>query len=110
MITPTFLCSITKLAKDCYFPVAPDALLLVNGLKNIVAFGTYIADPRSLTVRANDLPGFLYGVVPWVTRAGYVDTFGTQAGVFVAVIALALPLGIFGARIRHKTAQWQIIM
>jgi len=32
---------------DCYLPVAPDALLLVNGLKNIVAFG------------------FLYGIVPW---------------------------------------------
>lgn len=24
---------------DCYYPVSPDALLLVNGLKNIVAFG-----------------------------------------------------------------------
>lgn len=33
---------------DCALPVNADALLLVNGLKNIVAFG------------------FLYAVVPWV--------------------------------------------
>ncbi|TKA68422.1 hypothetical protein B0A49_08384 [Cryomyces minteri] len=77
---------------DCYLPVAPDALLLVNGLKNIVAFG------------------FLYGVVPWVTKAGYVNTFGTQAGVFVAIMALAIPLAMFGKRVRHKTRQWRIIL
>lgn len=77
---------------DCYLPIAADALLLINGLKNVVAFG------------------FLYGVVPWVTKVGYVDSFGTQAGVFVAIIALAIPLSIFGQRIRHKTAQWRIIL
>lgn len=37
---------------DCYLPVNADALELVNGLKNIVAFG------------------FLYGVIPWITTAG----------------------------------------
>ena len=77
---------------DCYLPIAPDALLLINGLKNVVAFG------------------FLYGVVPWVTKAGYVEVFGTQAGVFVAIIALAIPLSLFGRRIRHATAQWRIIL
>lgn len=77
---------------DCYLPVAADALLLVNGLKNIVAFG------------------FLYGVVPWVTEAGYVNCFGTQAGVFVAIIMLGLPLWRFGARVRHASAQWRIIL
>jgi hypothetical protein len=77
---------------DCYLPVASDALLLVNGLKNIVAFG------------------FLYGVVPWVTKVGYVDAFGTQAGVFVAILALAIPLSIYGERMRHKTSQWKIIL
>jgi len=41
---------------DCYLPVAPDALMLINGLKNIVAFG------------------FLYGIVPWFL-AGPVSTF-----------------------------------
>lgn len=94
---------------DCYLPIAPDALLLINGLKNIVAFG------------------FLYGVVPWVLEVGYgawiqtsrewtladlviVDAFGTQAGIFVAIIGLAIPLSIFGERMRHKTAQWRIIL
>lgn len=77
---------------DCYLPVAPDALLLINGLKNVVAFG------------------FLYGVVPWISEDGYVDAFGTQAGVYVAIVALAIPLSFFGARIRHKTALWRIIL
>ncbi|OQN97264.1 hypothetical protein B0A48_16806 [Cryoendolithus antarcticus] len=77
---------------DCYLPVNADALLLVNGLKNVVAFG------------------FLYGVVPWVTKSGYVDSFGTQAGVFVAIMALAIPLSLYGAKLRHKSAQWRIVL
>ncbi|KAK4950306.1 hypothetical protein LTR10_011287 [Elasticomyces elasticus] len=77
---------------DCYLPVNADALLLVNGLKNIVAFG------------------FLYGVVPWVTETGYANAFGTQAGVYVAILLLAIPLIMFGQRIRHATAKWKIIL
>jgi hypothetical protein len=77
---------------DCYLPVNADALLLVNGLKNIVAFG------------------FLYGVVPWVTEVGYVDAFGTQAGVYVAILLLAVPLVFFGQRMRHASAKWRIIL
>ncbi|KAJ4297325.1 hypothetical protein N0V88_004243 [Collariella sp. IMI 366227] len=57
---------------DCVLPVNSDALMLVNGSKNIVAFG------------------FLYGIVPWVEKVGYVDCFGTQAGIFVAVIGLGM--------------------
>ncbi|KAK4889491.1 hypothetical protein LTR28_002761, partial [Elasticomyces elasticus] len=72
--------------------VAADALLLVNGLKNIVAFG------------------FLYGVIPWVAKVGYVGSFGAQAGIFVAIMALAIPLSIFGQRIRHRVGQWRIIL
>lgn len=78
---------------DCYLPVAPDALLLVNGLKNVVAFG------------------FLYGVVPWVDSAGYVNVFGTQAGVFVAVVLLGgAGLWWTGERVRRATGAWRIIM
>jgi hypothetical protein len=77
---------------DAYLPVAPDALLLVNGLKNIVAFG------------------FLHGVSDWVASAGYVNAFGTQAGVYVVVLLLAIPLYFFGERIRHKTSLWKIVM
>ncbi|KAK3362471.1 major facilitator superfamily domain-containing protein [Lasiosphaeria hispida] len=78
---------------DCVLPVNSDALMLVNGSKNIVAFG------------------FLYGIVPWVEQVGYVDCFGAQAGIFVAVIALGMALLIpFGGKIRHEQAQWRIIL
>lgn len=77
---------------DSYLPVNADALLLVNGLKNVVAFG------------------FLYGVVPWVSEAGYIDAFGTQAGIYVAIMVLAVPLVLFGRRIRHKSGRWRIIL
>ncbi|KAK3072547.1 hypothetical protein LTR53_006646, partial [Teratosphaeriaceae sp. CCFEE 6253] len=77
---------------DCYLPVNADALMLVNGLKNIVAFG------------------FLYGVVPWIMETGYVNAFGTQAGVYVAILMLAIPLALFGRRMRHATAKWKIIL
>ncbi|KAK3941811.1 protein HOL1 [Diplogelasinospora grovesii] len=78
---------------DCLLPVNADALMLVNGSKNIVAFG------------------FLYGIVPWVEEVGYVDCFGAQAGIFVAVIAIGMAVLIpFGARIRHVQARWRIIL
>lgn len=77
---------------DSYLPVNADALLLVNGLKNIVAFG------------------FLYGVLPWVAEAGYVEAFGTQAGIYVLILLSAIPLIFFGQRLRHVTARWRIIL
>ncbi|KAF2254809.1 MFS general substrate transporter [Trematosphaeria pertusa] len=78
---------------DCALPVNSDALLLVNGLKNVVAFG------------------FLYGVVPWVEEVGYVDCFGTMAGIFVAIVGIgAMLLILYGARVRHATAKWQVIL
>ncbi|KAK0734733.1 major facilitator superfamily domain-containing protein [Lasiosphaeria miniovina] len=78
---------------DCVLPLNEDALMLVNGSKNIVAFG------------------FLYGIVPWVDEVGYVDCFGAQAGIFVAVIAIGMAILIpLGARIRHEQAQWRIIL
>ncbi|UJO25364.1 hypothetical protein CLAFUW4_14672 [Fulvia fulva] len=77
---------------DSYLPVNADALTLVVGLKNVVAFG------------------FLYGVVPWVDDVGYVKAFGTQAGIFVLIMLLAIPLVIWGRQIRHVTARWKIIL
>ncbi|KAK3329927.1 major facilitator superfamily domain-containing protein [Apodospora peruviana] len=78
---------------DCVLPVNSDALMLVNGSKNIVAFG------------------FLYGIVPWVEEMGYIDCFGMQAGIFVAIIAIGMALMIlFGGRIRHRQAMWRIIL
>lgn len=77
---------------DCYLPVNADALELVNGLKNIVAFG------------------FLYGVLPWVTETGYINAFGAQAGIYVLIMLLAVPVILFGQRIRHASARWKVIL
>ena len=60
-------------------------------LQNIVAFG------------------FLHGVDAWV-QTGYVSSFGTMAGIYVAIMALAIPLVLFGERIRHTTALWRVIL
>jgi hypothetical protein len=77
---------------DCTLAVNSDTLLLVNGLKNVVAFG------------------FLYGVVPW-SEHGYLETFGTLAGVFVAILGLGgVVLVVFGARLRHASAQWRLVL
>lgn len=75
-----------------YLPIASDALLLINGLKNVAAFG------------------FLYAIVPWVNKVGYAESFGTQAAIAVAILALAIPLSIYGSKIRHRTAQWRIVL
>jgi len=78
---------------DCALSVNSDALLLVNGLKNVVAFG------------------FLYGVVPWVEQAGYVDAFGTMCGIFAGIVGTgALILIVYGAKMRHSSAQWKLIL
>lgn len=42
--------------------------------------------------------------------AGYIDTFGTQAGIYVLIMALAIPVAIFGQKIRHITALWRVIL
>ena len=68
-------------------------MLTLTGSKNIVAFG------------------FVSGVIPWVEKAGYINCFGTQAGVYVAIVGLGMLLLIpFGARIRHIQAHWRIII
>jgi hypothetical protein len=62
-------------------------------LKNIVAFG------------------FLYGVIPWVEETGYVNAFGTMAGIFVGVVGIGgILLVMFGARVRHAASHWKIIL
>lgn len=64
-----------------------------KGYKNIVTFG------------------FLYVIIPWVNEAGYVVSFGIQAGVFAGVIGLGMLILIpFGAAIRHAQARWRVIV
>jgi hypothetical protein len=95
---------------DCALPVNSDALLLVNGLKNI---GECAYQPTCETCADDWLVafGFLYGIIPWVSEAGYVDCFGTMAGIFVAIVGVgAVLLIMYGARVRHASAQWKIIL
>lgn len=95
---------------DCALPVNSDALLLVNGLKNIgeCAYTSY------LQAYTNDWLvafGFLYGIIPWVSKVGYVDCFGTMGGIFVAIVGGGgVLLIMYGARVRHASAQWKIIL
>ncbi|KAI9700908.1 MAG: hypothetical protein M1820_006669 [Bogoriella megaspora] len=83
----------TVYVADSYLPVAPDALLLVNGFKNIVAFG------------------FVYGINPWIAAVGPVDVFWTQAAIYVAIVGggMALLMG-FGKHIRRVTSAWRMIL
>ena len=96
---------------DCYLPVNADALLLVNGLKVCHAALSEsphkcFADNHTQNIVAF---GFLHGVDAWV-QTGYVSSFGTMAGIFVAIMALAIPLVLYGDRIRHTTALWRVIL
>lgn len=98
---------------DCYLPVNADALLLVNGLKVCHAAQCQKKVPKwtSLTIITQNIVafGFLHGVDGWV-QTGYVSSFGTMAGIFVAIMALAIPLVLYGERIRHTTALWRVIL
>jgi hypothetical protein len=77
---------------DSYFPVAGEALLLINGLKTLT-FGF----------------GFSYGVVPWVTHSGFQSAFGTMVGINCGIMLLGLPLWYWGKQIRHRSASWKVI-
>lgn len=77
---------------ESYYVISQECLELVNGLKNVVAFG------------------FVYATVPWIAKEGYINTFGELSGVFCAIMLLAVPLWMFGERIRHSTAtRWRLI-
>lgn len=80
-----------NLVIDCYYPVAFEALLLVNGIKNMFAFG------------------FSYGVVPWVTRSGFTGAFGEMIAVQTGVMLLAVPLFLYGKKLRHISGGWKLI-
>ncbi|RDW63686.1 hypothetical protein BP6252_11231 [Coleophoma cylindrospora] len=77
---------------ESYYVVSQDCLELVNGLKNVIAFG------------------FVYATVPWTTHEGYAKTFGELSGVFCAIMLLAVPLFFWGPKIRHYTStNWRLI-
>jgi hypothetical protein len=60
---------------DSYFEVAAEGLLVVNGIKNVVAYG------------------FTYGFIPWTTKVGYETVSialrcGAHAGLLIQVAGL----------------------
>jgi hypothetical protein len=63
-----------NLVLDSYLPIAPDLLLMVNGMKQIIAFG------------------FAYAVTPWIDASGFAGSFGTMVGINVFVMLLGVPL------------------
>lgn len=82
----------THVVVDCYFPLAPDLMLLIIGLKNVFGFG------------------FAYAIIPWISDWGYSGAFGTTAAIYFFVVLLGFPLWYWGKKIRHATAKWKIIM
>ncbi|KAI0386114.1 MFS general substrate transporter [Hypomontagnella monticulosa] len=84
-ITMVYVC-------DCYFPVAAECLEMINGIKNVVAFALG------------------YAVVPWVDNMGYIRAFGTLSGIFGGLMALVIPLLLWGPQIRHHTSsKWRLV-
>ena len=55
---------------DNYYEVAPEALLMVNGTKNVVAWG------------------FLRGFIPWTTRSGYAVVSNLEKCCFLSTYPL----------------------
>ena len=81
-----------SLVVDFYFPVAFEALVMVNAVKQLFAFG------------------FSYGVIPWVTLDGFAGAFGAMAGIQFAVTLLGLALWYFGKKLRHVSGGWKVIL
>lgn len=77
---------------DSHFPIAPEALIMINGLKNIVCFPITNA------------------AVPWVESLGNARAFATMAGITVGVLSFTAVFAVYGRRIRHFTAEkWKLI-
>jgi len=77
-----------SLVVDSYFPVAFEALVMVNAVKQLFAFG------------------FSYGIISWVT----LDGFGAMAGIQFAITLLGLVLWYFGKKLRHGSGGWKVIL
>lgn len=73
-------------AMDSYSPIAAESLLLINGMKNVVAFG------------------ITFAASPWVESMGYDGALGMMAGVSFVVLLGAVPMWWFGKSLRHVTS------
>lgn len=73
---------------DAYRPVAGEVTVTVMGFKSIFGF--------LLSFYTN----------PWVDDAGFMDAYGSMAGIAAFVILGWIPLYIWGSRIRRATLSW----
>ncbi len=75
-------------AVDCYPWRAAHIGVVVNVLKNLVAFGVG------------------YGVTPWLEAVGPEKQFGTMAGILWFWFLFVIPLAMFGPRLRQWSLRW----
>ncbi|KAH8676282.1 MFS transporter [Xylariales sp. PMI_506] len=76
---------------DAYRPVAGEITLTVMGFKSMFGF--------LLSFYTN----------PWIDEVGYLNAYGTMAGIAVFVLLLWIPLYYWGKAIRHATWHWSVL-
>ncbi|KAF2158264.1 MFS transporter [Myriangium duriaei CBS 260.36] len=76
---------------DAYRPIAGETVVTQLAFKS--AFGFLLS----------------FYTNPWIAKSGYAASFGTMAAISFAVIALWVPMYIWGRTIRHTTLSWGFI-
>lgn len=76
---------------DGYLPWAGEAMVTVNALKNLVAFG------------------MSYGAVPWLLKSGWLQMWGAATGICAGILLLSVPMYIWGKAARRMTAGWWFV-
>ncbi|KAK0101288.1 hypothetical protein ONS95_006465 [Cadophora gregata] len=76
---------------DCYRPIAGEVTVTSMALKSCFGF--------LLSFYTN----------PWIEKVGYLNAYGTMAGIAAAILLFAIPIYIFGKRIRHATWHWSVV-
>ncbi|KAE8453255.1 hypothetical protein EG329_011322 [Mollisiaceae sp. DMI_Dod_QoI] len=76
---------------DCYRPIAGEVTVTSMALKSCFGF--------LLSFYTN----------PWIAKVGYLNTYGTMAGISAAVLLFVIPIYVFGKRIRHVTWHWSVV-
>ncbi|QKX60210.1 uncharacterized protein TRUGW13939_07353 [Talaromyces rugulosus] len=76
---------------DCYRPISGEVVVSQVVFKSFITF--------LMSFYAN----------PWVNRDGYAGVFGAMAGFSFVVLALWIPLYIWGKQIRHATLKWRVM-
>ncbi|OBT66823.1 hypothetical protein VE03_04074 [Pseudogymnoascus sp. 23342-1-I1] len=76
---------------DCYRPIAGEVTVTSMALKSCFGF--------LLSFYTN----------PWIAKVGYLNAYGTMAGISVAVLLCGIPLYFYGKTIRHVSWNWSVV-